>query len=221
MKMIISILTVMIMLFAFSVGSYAEIIVDDKWFDDMLFDYIIGSNHTHGSLGAAPEYTNTNGTTIAFYISDTGKANVTYTISRSADSSASTTAEIYLEKHIAGPFWQRLNTKWKDTFTEKYHVQSFTANVNESGLYRVVMNVTSGKDNFSTSASFDYEKGKMLGDVVSDGKITAADARKVLRYSAKLESYSANIEINGDVNRDGRITSADARLILKIATMKL
>lgn len=221
MKMIISILTVMIMLFAFSVGSYAEIIVDNKWFDDMIFDYIIGSNHTHGSLGAAPEFTNTNGTTIAFYISDTGKANVTYTISRSADSSASTTAEIYLEKHIAGPLWQRLNTKWKDTFTEKYHVQSFTANVNESGLYRVVMNVTSGKDNFSTSASFDYEKGKMLGDVVADGKINAADARKVLRYSAKLESYSANIEINGDVNRDGRITSADARLILKIATMKL
>ena len=126
-----------------------------------------------------------------------------------------------MEKHIAGPFWQRLNIKWKDTFTEKYHVQSFTANVNESGLYRVVMNVTSGKDNFSTSASFDYEKGKMLGDVIADGKITAADARKVLRYSAKLESYSANIEINGDVNRDGKITSSDARLILKIATLKL
>ena len=221
MKRIISILTVLFLLVICSVGSYAEILIDDKWLGNMIFDYIIGSDHTHGSIGAAPEYTNTNGTTIAFYISDTGKANVTYTISRSADSSVSTTAEIYMEKHLAGPFWQRLNTKWKDTFTEKYHVQSFTVNVNESGLYRVVMHVTSGKDNFSTSASFDYEKGKMLGDVVEDGKINAADARKVLRYAAKLESYSANIEINGDVNRDGKITSADARLILKIATMRL
>ncbi len=209
------------LLFAFSMVSSAEIIVDDKWFGDMLFDYIVGSNHTHGSVGAAPDYVNTNGTSIAFYISDTGKANVTYTISRKSDSVVNTTAEIYLEKHLFGPFWQRLNIQWKDTFTERYHVQSFTANVKERGLYRVTMNVVSGKDKFRTSASFDYEKGRMLGDVISDGRITAADARKILRYAAKLESYSANIEINGDVNRDGNITSADARLVLKISAMKI
>ena len=221
MKRIVSIFTVFILIVAFSVGSYAEIIVDDRWFDDVFLDYIIGSNHTSGVVGAIPDYVNTNGISIAFYISDTGKANVTYTISRRSDSSVNTTAEIYLEKHLFGPFWQRLNIQWKDTFTEKYHVQSFTANVNESGLYRVTMNVVSGKDKVRTSASFEYEKGRMLGDVVADGRITSADARKVLRYAAKLESYSANIEINGDVNRDGRITSADARLILNIATMRL
>lgn len=221
MKRIVSVFTVLLLLLTFSVGVYAEIVVDDKWFGDMLFDYIVGSNHTHGSVGATPDYVNTNGTSIAFYISDTGKANVTYTISRKSDSAVNTTAEIYLEKHLFGPFWQRLNIQWKDTFTEKYHVQSFTANVNESGLYRVTMNVVSGKDKVKTSASFDYEKGKMLGDVIADGRITAADARKVLRYAAKLESYSANIEINGDVNRDGSITSADARLVLRISTMRL
>ena len=218
MKRIISVLAVLLLLLTFSVGAYAEIVVG---FSDMLFDYIVGSGHTHGSVGAAPDYTNTNNTSIAFYISGTGKVNVAYTISLRSSNAKSATAEIYLEKQILGPFWQRLNIRWKDTFTERYHVQTFTANVKESGLYRVTMNVTAGKDKFKTSAVFDYEKGQMLGDVISDGRITAADARKVLRYAAKLESFSLNIEINGDVNRDEKITSADARLILKISTLGL
>lgn len=221
MKRIVSVFAVLLLILTFSVGAYAEIVVDDKWFGDMLFDYIVGSSHTNGSIGASPDYNNTNNTSMAFYISGTGKVNVTYTISLRSSNAKSATAEIYLEKHLLGPFWQRLNIQWRDTFTERYHVQSFTANVNESGLYRVTMNVTAGKDKFRTSASFDYEKGQMLGDVIADGRITAADARKVLRYAAKLESYSANIEINGDVNRDGQITSADARLILKISTLGL
>lgn len=220
MKRIISIFLVPVLLLTFSVGAYAEIVVDDNWVADLLFDYVFGS-HTHGSVGAAPDFTNTNNSSIAFYISGTGKVNVTYTISLRSSNAKSATAEIYLEKQILGPFWQRLNIQWKDTFTERYHVQSFTANVKESGLYRVTMNVTAGKDKFKTSASFDYEKGQMLGDVIADGRITASDARKVLRYAAKLESYSLNIEINGDINRDGKITSADARLILKIAAINL
>ena len=190
MKRIVSVFAVLLLLLTFSVGAYAEIVVDDKWFGDMLFDYIVGSGHTNGSVGASPDYVNTNNTSMAFYISGTGKVNVTYTISLRSSNAKSATAEIYLEKHILGPFWQRLNIQWKDTFTERYHVQSFTANVKESGLYRVTMNVTAGKDKFKTSASFDYEKGQMLGDVIADGRITAADARKVLRYAAKLESYS-------------------------------
>ena len=221
MKRIFSVFAVLLLLLAFSVGAYAEIVVDDDLLGDMLIDYITGEGHLSGTVGSVPDYTNTNNTSISFYISDTGKVNVTYTISLSTSAARSATVEIYLEKQIIGPFWQRMNIQWKDTFTERYHVQSFTANVKESGLYRVTMNVTVGNEKFKTSASFDYEKGKMLGDVVSDGKITAADARKVLRYAAKLESYSANIEINGDVNRDGKITSADARLILKISTMGL
>lgn len=221
MKRIVSVFAVLLLLLTFSVGAYAEIVVDDNWVSDLLFDYVFGQNHLNGSVGAAPDFTNTNNSSIAFYISGTGKANVTYTISLRSSSAVSATAEIYLEKHLFGPFWQRLNIQWKDTFSERYHVQSFTANVKESGLYRVTMNVTAGKDKFKTSASFDYEKGMMLGDVISDGRITAADARKVLRYAAKLESYSLNIEINGDVNRDGKITSSDARLILKISAMNL
>lgn len=217
MKKIIAIFLVSVLLIAFSVGACAEIVVDDNWIFDMIHNYVSGSAH----IEATPEYTNTNNSSVAFYISDTGKANVTYTVSLKSGSAVRATAEIYLEKHLIGPFWQRLDIKWTDTFTEKYHAKSFTADVNESGLYRVTIKVTAGKDKIKTSASFEYEKGTMLGDVNSDGKITAGDARTVLRYSAKLEKYSLSTEKRGDINRDGSITASDARLILKISTMRL
>ena len=56
-----------------------------------------------------------------------------------------------------------------------------------------------------------------LGDVSGDGKITAADARIVLRISAKLEKaedYNLPLEVF-DMNKDGALTAADARLILR------
>ena len=56
----------------------------------------------------------------------------------------------------------------------------------------------------------------VFGDVDSDYKITAADARYVLRVAAKLEKVN---EINlgiADIDGDKRITSADARKILRV-----
>lgn len=53
------------------------------------------------------------------------------------------------------------------------------------------------------------------GDINKDGKITAADARTVLRISAKLEEIpDENIEI-ADYNNDDKISASDARLILR------
>ncbi len=54
-------------------------------------------------------------------------------------------------------------------------------------------------------------------DVDCDGKVTAADARLALRYSAKLESYSGLIDYAADVNGKSDVTAADARLILRKA----
>lgn len=59
-----------------------------------------------------------------------------------------------------------------------------------------------------------------LGDVNLDGKITAADARLVLRISARLEEYpdvGSVVFKNADVNGDGVITAADARIILRVS----
>ena len=53
------------------------------------------------------------------------------------------------------------------------------------------------------------------GDVDHDGKVTAADARKILRISAQLDSASdSQTADNADMNDDGRVTAEDARLAL-------
>ena len=55
------------------------------------------------------------------------------------------------------------------------------------------------------------------GDVDNDGNVTAADARKILRVSAKLDVLTGQAAVNADVNGDGDITAADARDALKIS----
>lgn len=59
----------------------------------------------------------------------------------------------------------------------------------------------------------------LIGDVNSDGKINAADARKLLRYVAKLENYSSwtdTARIAANTAKDTtELTAADAREILR------
>lgn len=56
-----------------------------------------------------------------------------------------------------------------------------------------------------------------FGDVNSDKKINAADARLLLRCAAELENVTSYILLHGDFNADGKITSADARIALRLA----
>ncbi|MDD3400713.1 MAG: peptidoglycan-binding protein [Eubacteriales bacterium] len=55
--------------------------------------------------------------------------------------------------------------------------------------------------------------GALMGDADGDGKLTAADAAKILRSIVHLED--ALPLIAGDANNDGEITSADAAYILR------
>ena len=55
------------------------------------------------------------------------------------------------------------------------------------------------------------------GDIDGDGRITASDARKVLRYSAQLEELEIGQIGAADANGKNGVTSADARKILRIA----
>lgn len=57
----------------------------------------------------------------------------------------------------------------------------------------------------------------VTGDMDSNGKITAADARKILRVSAKIESLNGIYSLAADVNHDGNITAADARKTLRVS----
>lgn len=54
-------------------------------------------------------------------------------------------------------------------------------------------------------------------DINGDGKITAADARMVLRASAKLEKLEGVFATAANVNYDDKITAADARKILRVS----
>ena len=54
------------------------------------------------------------------------------------------------------------------------------------------------------------------GDVDGNGKLTATDARKILRYVAGLEKLTMSQLLIADVNGDYRATATDARRILRI-----
>ena len=59
----------------------------------------------------------------------------------------------------------------------------------------------------------------LRGDVDDDGKVTAADARHVMRAAVGLETYEPDSRefFVADVNETGDLTAADARLILRAA----
>ena len=61
-------------------------------------------------------------------------------------------------------------------------------------------------------------KTVLTGDINSDGRITASDARTVLRISAKLETINESSFSLADADKNDKITSADARKILRIAS---
>ncbi len=56
----------------------------------------------------------------------------------------------------------------------------------------------------------------LTGDVNKDGRITAFDARLILRHSAAIE-FLQDTSV-ADLNNDGRVTAADARKALRIAS---
>ncbi len=60
--------------------------------------------------------------------------------------------------------------------------------------------------------------GYILGDVNTDGVITAADARLALRYSSQVETPTNLQKVLCDMDDDYYLTAADSRLILQISS---
>jgi len=56
-----------------------------------------------------------------------------------------------------------------------------------------------------------------LGDLNKDNKITAAEARKILRASSRLEQLTDEEKILADFDQDGKITARDARKVLRVS----
>ena len=55
------------------------------------------------------------------------------------------------------------------------------------------------------------------GDTKADGKVTAADARTILRISAKLDTPDEITSAAADINSDGKISSSEARDALRFS----
>ncbi len=62
-----------------------------------------------------------------------------------------------------------------------------------------------------------YIKEKGFGDINDDGKISAADARLILRFSVGLENIENDILRRVDYNNSGRISANNARTTLRIS----
>lgn len=58
----------------------------------------------------------------------------------------------------------------------------------------------------------------VLGDVNADGKVTAADARLVLRVAASLETLDDVKTYAADVDANTKVVAADARKILRVSS---
>lgn len=62
--------------------------------------------------------------------------------------------------------------------------------------------------------------GYYRGDIDENGRVSAGDARLILRIAAKLESnVSERRRMIAEMDDDGRVTAADARLALRIAAL--
>lgn len=57
----------------------------------------------------------------------------------------------------------------------------------------------------------------LKGDVNLDMKITAADARIILRHATMLDKIPDDMLSLADVNGDGKITATDARIVLRVS----
>lgn len=55
------------------------------------------------------------------------------------------------------------------------------------------------------------------GDIDESGKVNSADARRILRHSAKLELLTGKALQLADTDGNGRVNSADARIVLRVA----
>ncbi|MBR5498289.1 MAG: leucine-rich repeat protein [Clostridia bacterium] len=83
----------------------------------------------------------------------------------------------------------------------------------------VVVYSGSAAETYCEDNGIAYTVAALPGDTDNNGKVTAADARYVLRVSAKLEKPVSDMDILAvaDISGNNKIAAEDARLILRIA----
>lgn len=112
-------------------------------------------------------------------------------------------------------FTNYLTDSWYDTKVK--WLAQYNKNVTYKGTYDIWQYSCTGKlDGIKTNVDMNFCYISLLkGDVDGDGKVTASDARKILRISSGLEKITGLAALNADKNRDGAVTAADAREVLR------
>lgn len=148
---------------------------------------------------------------MSFYIL-AGKADVFYTVSSSSPK-ITVTVEIYKN----GLFPKKVAEKTFPTASRKYVSGSLSVPVTEDGTYTAKITVVSGSDRHVMKREYRYRAADYIGDVNYNGQIQADDARRVLRYAAKLDRMNADIKKVCDVDCNGHVNAGDARIVLRRA----
>ncbi len=115
-------------------------------------------------------------------------------------------------------FSNTLTDKWYDNYIK--WVAQYNSKCTYSGTLDIWQYSSKGSvPGISGNVDMNYCYTSFIkGDVNNDGNVTAADARRILRVSAKLEVLTGQALKNADVNGDGNITAADAQDALQQAS---
>ena len=112
-------------------------------------------------------------------------------------------------------FANTLTDKWYDKYIK--WVAQYSSSLTYSGTLDIWQYTSSGSVP-GINGNVDMNRcytSFVKGDVNNDGKITAADARLILRVSAKLEVLKGQSAKNADIDGDRDIDAADARAALR------
>lgn len=100
-----------------------------------------------------------------------------------------------------------------------FNVSDFVANVEGDGW-----SITGAKGSESLATKDVLVNGNVsytiivLGDIDCNGKISATDARRVLRIATKLDKVDDMLLLAADADGNGKYTAVDARIVLRVAT---
>lgn len=97
------------------------------------------------------------------------------------------------------------------SFTEVKNYEMTEIDYTVSGTQNIAVTYKEYSEVFSVMITPVFSKG----DVNGDGKISAIDARQVLRASVGIVELGGKTFFAGDADRNGKITAMDARLILR------
>ena len=90
------------------------------------------------------------------------------------------------------------------------------------GLFKTAPDIKNSDDDKVATSDTVTANGEtytviLLGDLDSNGKVTAADARLILRISAKLDSPSDTVRLAADLDSNTKVTAKEARSALRFS----